>query len=70
MNDDAERQTNSRINGMIEELKGASSFASDASISARDAGWTKTAIKLDACRHILTAWAKEWERMLDDQNDR
>ena len=44
--------------------------AGSASISARDAGWTKTAIKLDACRHILTAWAKEWERMLDDHNDR
>ena len=62
--------TENRISSMIEELESASSFASDASISARDAGWTKTAIKLDACRHILTEWAKEWERMLDDKNDR
>ena len=62
--------TENRISSMIEELKSASSFASDASISARDCGWTKTAIKLDACRHVLTAWAKEWERMLDNPNDR
>ena len=67
---DSKQTTETRISSMIEELKGASSFASDASISARDAGWTKTAIKLDACRHILNAWAKEWERMLENQNDR
>lgn len=67
---DSKQTTETRISSMIESLKSASAFASDASISARDCGWTKTAIKLDACRHILTAWAEKWERMLDDKNDR
>lgn len=67
---DSKQTTETRIRVMIEELERASSFASDASISARDCGWTKTAIKLDACRHILNAWAKEWERLLDDTTDR
>ena len=67
---DSKQTTEIRILVMIEELERTSSFASDASISARDAGWTKTAIKLDACRHILNAWAKEWERLLDDTTDR
>ena len=67
---DSKQTTETRIRVMIEELERASSFASDASISARDCGWTKTAIKLDWCSHILTNFAKEWERLLKDQNDR
>ena len=67
---DSKQTTENRISSMIEELKKAAEFASDAADSARDCGWLSNSIKLDWCSHILTDFAEKWERMLNDHNDR
>ena len=58
------------IRDIIDDLMRLAESTHSAAEHARDAGWINTGHMLDAQKHIYRGWAKEWERLLKDYEDK